>query len=129
MNRIITTIVFLLSSLVVLKGAVAQQHAVRVAIPFGFSASGTQMPAGTYTIATQNGLTSITENSTGKLTFVTAIPIIDNLPFDSKLVFSTYGDQHFLRKILCPGINISLELLPSKPEIRTRVQTASNSGD
>jgi hypothetical protein len=129
MNRIITTIVCTLASLVVLNGAVAQEPAVRVVIPFDFSASGTQLRAGTYTIATQNGSTTITEDSTGESRFLRTIPFSDNLPDDSKLIFSIYGDQHFLRKILCPSLHMSLELMPSKPEIRARVQTASNSSE
>src|SRR5580658_2738631 len=126
MNRIITTIVCTLASIVLVNRAAAQQPTVRVVIPFAFSASGTQLPAGTYTIATQNGFTSITNDGTGESTFLRVIPFIDNLPDDSKLVFSAYGDEHFLRKILCPGFHMSLELVPSKPESRAR---ASNSGD
>ena len=129
MKRIITTIISMLASLVVLSGASAQQHAVRVTIPFDFTASNTQLTAGNYTIATQNGLTLITKNSTGESAFVRAIPVIDNLLDESKLVFSTYGDQHYLRKILCPGLNMTLELLPSKPKTKAPVMTASNSGN
>lgn len=129
MNRIITTAACILASLIVVNGAPAQKHAVRVDIPFDFSASGTQLPAGSYTIATQNDFTSITQNSTGKTTFVSAIPVTDNLPNDSKLVFSVYRDQYFLRKILCPGLNVSLEFLLSKPELKARLQTVNNSGD
>lgn len=133
MKRILTIILCTLAGLVGHNGAVAQQqHAVRVVIPFDFTASGTQLPAGAYTIATQNSLTLITENSTGKSAFVSSIPVIVNLPGDTKLIFSTYGDQHFLRKILCPGLDMNLEFLPSKSETRARVQTAmqtaSNSG-
>lgn len=127
--RIITTIVCALASLVVVNGAAAQRPAVRVVIPFDFSASGTQLPAGTYTIATRDRFTVITEDGTGKSAVLRVIPFIDDLPDDSKLVFSIYGDQHFLRKILCPGFNMSLELVPSEPEIRARVQTAGNPGD
>jgi hypothetical protein len=126
MNRIITTVISMFASFVVLNGATAQQHAVRAVIPFDFSVEGTQLPAGTYTIATKDGLTSITENYSGKFTFVTVAPAIDNLPNDSKLIFSTYGGQHFLRKVLCPGANMSLELVPSKDERIARVQTGSN---
>lgn len=129
MNRIITTIVCTLASLVGLNSAAAQEPAVRVVISFDFSASGTRLPAGTYTIATQNGFTLMTEDSTGKSIFLRTIPFIDNLPDDSKLIFSIYGDQHFLRKILCPGLHMSLELVPSKRETRARAQTASSSGD
>lgn len=127
MKRIITIIFGMLAGLVVLNGAAAQQHAVRVAIPFDFSASGTQLTAGTYTIATENGLTRITKDSTGQSAFVSAIPVIDNLVDESRLVFATYGDQRFLREILCPRLNMTLELLPSKPETKHRVLTASNS--
>ena len=128
MNRVITTIICTLASFVALNGAAAEKHAVRVDIPFDFSASGAQLPAGIYTIETENGFTLITKGSTGESTFMRAIPLIDNLPGDSKLVFSPYGDQHFLRKILCPGINMTLEILPSKLEIRAQAQKVSNAG-
>lgn len=126
MNRIITTILCVLASLATVNGAAAQQRAVRVVIPFDFSASNAQLPAGSYIIATENGFTSITKSGTRKKAFVTAIPVFDNQSDDSKVIFSTYGDQHFLRKVLCPEINMSLELLPSKAEIKARVQSANN---
>lgn len=129
MKRIITAIAYTLASLVVVAGATAQQPAVRAVIPFDFNASGNELPAGTYTIATRNGFTVITKDSSGESAVLRVIPFIDNLPDDSKLLFSTYGDQHFLRKILCPGLHMSLELVPSEPEIRARMQTASNPGD
>lgn len=121
MNRIITTIICTLVSLVALNGAAAEQPAVRLVIPFNFSASGIHLSAGPYTIATENGSTLITKKSTGESTFVRAIPVIHNLLDESKLVCSTYSDQRFLRKILCPRLNMTLELVPSKPEIRGRV--------
>jgi len=126
MNRIITTVVSMLASFVVLNGATAQQHAVRAVIPFDFTAAGTQMPAGTYIITTKDGLTSITEKSTGKFTFVAVAPVTDNQTGDNKLIFSTNGEQHFLRKVLCSEFNMNLELLPSKAEIGARVQPGNN---
>ena len=126
MNRLITAVVSTLAGFVVLNGAAAQQRAVRAVIPFDFTAAGTQMPAGTYTIKTKDGLTSITENSTGKFKFVAVAPVTDNPTDGNKLIFSTYGEQHFLRKVLCPELNMSLELLPSKAEIRARVQPGNN---
>ena len=129
MRRIITTVVCTLACFVMPKGAAAQRPSVHVVIPFDFSASGAQLPAGTYTIATKNGFTVITKDDTGKSAVLRTIPFIDNLPDDSKLIFSTYGDQHFLRRILCPGLSMSLELVPSDLEIRAPVRTASNSGD
>ena len=129
MNRI-TIILCMLASLITLNGnATAQQHAVRVLIPFDFSVAGAHLPAGAYTIATQNGLTSITKNDSRKSTYVKTIPVFDNEANDSKVVFSSYGDQRFLRKILCPHLNMSVELAPSKPEIDARRRTASSPGN
>lgn len=118
MNRIVTTVVSMLAGFVVLNGAGAQQHAVRAIIPFDFTAAGTLMHAGTYTIRTRGGLTSILEDSTGKLTFVAVAPVVDNQSDDHKLIFSNSGEQHVLRQVLCPEINMNLELLPSKSESR-----------
>jgi hypothetical protein len=129
MNRIVTTAVSMLASLVMVNGATAQKRAVRVVIPFAFSASGAELSAGAYTIASEDGFTSIIEDSTGKSMFVSTIPAIDNLQDDSKLVFSTDGGQHFLRKILCPSLNMSLELLPSKPKIKARLERENSSGN
>lgn len=125
MNRIITTVLCMLASFTMLNTADAQRHAVRVVIPFDFSASGVQLPAGAYTIATENGITSITKSGTRDTAFVRAVRVFDNATGDSKLIFSTYGDQHFLRKVLAPGVE-SLELVPSKAEVSARVQTANN---
>src|SRR5215469_16451020 len=120
MRKIITTIVCMLTSLAAVNGAGAQQHAVRATIPFDFSAAGVELSAGTYTIATQNGLTSITKSGTRKAVFVRAKAATGALPDDSKLVFSINGDQHLLQKTLCPEVNMSLELLPSKPEMKVQ---------
>jgi hypothetical protein len=128
MNRVITTIICTLACFVAANGATAEKHAVRVDIPFAFSASGAELPAGIYTITAENGFTVITKNSTRVSTFMRSIPLIDGLPDDSELVLSTHGDKHFLRKILCPGINMTLEILPSKLEIRAQAETVSNPG-
>lgn len=126
MKRIITTIFYILASLVSVSAAKAQAHAVRVVIPFDFSASGAQLPAGAYTIATDHGITSIRKNDTKKTTYVRTVRVFDNLEDDSKLIFSKYGDQYFLRKVLCPEAEITLEFVPSKAEISARAQTANN---
>lgn len=118
MNRIVKTVVSMLAGFVVLNGAGAQQHAVRALIPFDFTAAGTLMHAGTYTIKTSGGLTSILEDSSGKSTFVAVTPVVDNQQDDHKLIFSTNGEQHVLRQVLCPELNMNLELLPSKSESR-----------
>jgi hypothetical protein len=128
MKQIITTIVCLLASLATVNGAAAQQHAVRAFIPFNFSAAGAELPAGNYTIATQYGLTWITKNGSGKRLYVKARPANGAQPNDSKLIFSNSGDRVSLQKVLCPQINMSLELLPSKSAIKNQAQ-AGNPGN
>ena len=129
MNRITTTIVCIFAGLFAVNHVAAQRHSVRVIIPFDFTASGAQLSAGSYTIASQNGFTWITNDGTQKSTFVTAIGVADTMPDESKVIFSSYGDKHVLRKILCPGVNMSLELLPSKHATKAQPQLASNSGE
>jgi len=129
MNRIMTTIISTLAGFALLNGAAAQERTVRAVIPFDFSAAGAELPAGTYTIATQYGLTWITQNGSGKRLYLKAKPADGALPDDSKLIFSNSGDQISLRKVLCPQINMSLELVPSKAGTRTQVQPVSNPGN
>jgi len=129
MRTIITTIVCILASLAAVNGAAAQTHSVRVVIPFDFSASGSQLPAGTYTIANQYGLTWITKSGSREATYLRATPATDSQPDDSRVVFSISDGQIFLQKILCPQINMSLELLPSKSAIRTQAHRVSNQGN
>jgi len=129
MNRIMTTILGTLAGFAVLNGAAAQQHAVRAVIPFDFTAAGAVLPAGNYTIETQNGLTWITRSGSAERVFVTAKPATGALPDDSKLIFSTSGDHVSLQKILCPQVNMSLELLPSKSAIKAQAKRAGNQGN
>ena len=129
MNRIMTTIISALAGFAVINGAAAQQHAVRAFIPFNFSAAGAELPAGNYTITTQYGLTWITQSGSGKRLYVKAKPANGAQPNDSKLIFTNSGDDISLRKVLCPQINMSLELMPSKAGTRTQVQPVSNPGN
>jgi len=129
MNRIMTTILCTLAGFAVLNGAAAQQHAVRAVIPFDFSAAGAVLPAGNYTIATQNGLTWITKSGSAERVFVKAKPATGALPDDSKLIFSISGDQISLQKILCPEVNMSLELLPPKSATRAQAQRVTPLGN
>jgi hypothetical protein len=128
MKRIIVTALIVLASLVVVDKAPAQRLAIKAAIPFSFNAAGTQLPAGNYTIRTEGGFTYMVRDDGRRWWLVNTSPLVDKTPQDRKLVFSIYGDQYFLQKILYPGSNMSLEFSPSKAEIKARHQIENGPG-
>ena len=120
MKKNIVTALFVLASLVIVDNAPAQKHELRATIPFTFSAAGTQLPAGSYIIREDGGFTYMIRNDGRRWSFVNTSVVVDNKPQDRKLVFSVYGGQHFLQKILCPSSDMSLEFPPSKAELLVR---------
>jgi hypothetical protein len=128
MKRIIVTALIVIASLVVVDKAPAQRLAVKVVIPFSFNAAGTQLPAGNYTIRTEGGFTYMVRDDGRRWWLVNTSPLVDKRPQGRKLIFSVYGGQYFLQKILYPGSNMSLEFSPSKAEIKARQQTENASG-
>jgi hypothetical protein len=128
MKRIALTVLIVLAGLVVVEKAVAQSTVVKVDIPFSFSAAGAQLPAGNYTIRTERGFTYMVRDDGRRWWLVNTSALIDKKPHDTKLVFSVYGDQYFLQKILYPGANMSLAFSPSKAELNARQQIENGSG-
>ena len=128
MKRIALTALIVLAGLVVVEKASAQATVVKVDIPFSFSAAGAQLPAGNYTIRTENGFTYMVREDGRRWWLVNTSALIDKKQQDTKLVFSVYGDQYFLQKILYPGANMSLAFLPSKAELKARQQIEKVSG-
>jgi hypothetical protein len=121
MKRTIATALFALASLITVGTATAQDHRIRVKIPFNFIADGTALPAGTYTISSADHLTVLIQNGKQHVTMLSSAPGDDNQFGKGKLVFNTYADQYFLRKILCPNAHLNLELPASKAEKRAKL--------
>ncbi len=122
MKWITTLAFFALASLVTVGSAAAQDHKIRAIIPFAFNVGNKILPAGKYTIASENSFVAI-RNDKRTVTVLTTAPTDD---FGAnKLIFHKYGDQFFLSKVVFSDAHLNLELAVSKTEKRSRLQQAN----
>jgi hypothetical protein len=116
MKRITVTALFSMATFITLGSAFAQAQTVEAKIPFAFVVQNRVLPAGTYRIKSV-GTNLIEIGTRGKSILETTTYADANGPeSDGKLVFSKYGDQYFLREILCESATLSSALLPSRLE-------------
>ncbi len=128
MKRITAIAFCALASLVTAGSAMAQEHAVKATVPFDFAVGNSHLPAGTYTISsTDPGSSSGVEirSDSGKITVLTSAFADGKQSKTGKLVFDKYGDQYFMREILCSDVDMNLELPVSKAEKQAKQQVAS----
>jgi len=120
MNRISAIAFLAAASLATCAGAIAQQPGLTANIPFNFTVGNTWMPAGEYTISLPTR--QVLELRTGShIALVVSSQSNDESNSGSKLVFDRYGDQYFLRKVLCPKVySLNLAIAASKAEKRAR---------
>jgi hypothetical protein len=126
MKRITATALFALATLVA-GTAVAQNRGVKANVPFDFTVGTAHVPAGIYTI-NSTGSQNIIElrNESGKVHIFGAGYAGGKNTETSKLVFDKWGDQYFLREVLCAHGDMSVELPVSKAEKRLQQLQASN---
>lgn len=120
MKRIFTIAFVLLAGLVVAESATAQDREIRTNIPFDFDTGSTRLPAGTYRIIAGYPRRIIFQNGDYIATMVYNIPAEIDRSEDDRLIFDRYGDQYFLRKILCPRLHLNMEFPESKREEKVR---------
>lgn len=113
MKRIIAILFFALASLVTINNANAQDHTMRVTIPFNFIAGRTHFPAGIYRISSSD-LIAVAIQNDRQAAFILRSAVAEEHPQSGKLVFYRYADQYILKKILSPGAHMYLELPASK---------------
>ncbi|MBV8675265.1 MAG: hypothetical protein JOZ33_17710 [Acidobacteriaceae bacterium] len=122
----ITAIAFFALATLVAGSAMAQDHAVKAAVPFDFTVGNAHVPAGTYTIwSTGSANTIELRNDSGTITIFGSVYAADKTSQRGKLVFDKYGDRYFLRDILCSSVAMNLELPVSKAEKNVQRQQAS----
>ncbi|MBV8437598.1 MAG: hypothetical protein JOY95_08820 [Silvibacterium sp.] len=126
MKRITAIALFALATLVA-GTAGAQDHAVKANVPFDFTVGNAHVPAGIYTISS-TGSQSIIElrNESGKVNIFGSGYADGKSSETSKLVFDKWGNQYFLREVVCAHGDMSLELPVSKTEKRVQLLQASN---
>jgi hypothetical protein len=128
MKRITAIAIAALASLVTAGSAVAQGHAVQATVPFDFAVGNSHLPAGTYTITSPDSRGStglVIRSDAGRITVLTTAYADGKQSKNSKLVFDKFGDQYFMREILCSNSDMNLELPVSKAEKKAAQQQAS----
>jgi hypothetical protein len=102
MKRIFAIALFLATSFMTARAALAQDVAVHVDVPFSFNVNTTTLPAGKYTIFAdldQPAVLTIRDQTNA----IVAVNLAINDPSGSgkagRLVFNHYGDQYFLNEI------------------------------
>ncbi len=128
MKRImsITSIaLFALVSFVTVGSISAQERAVKANVPFDFTVGDKLLPAGTYTISAENTNVIKIQNSAKHVTLLSTATSDGKESKTGELVFNKYGDQYFLREILCSSADMNMAVPTSKQEKRARVQEAS----
>ena len=128
MKRIIAIVFLALASLSTVRSAIGQVHTVRATIPFDFRADGTLLPAGTYTITSQDLIAVLINNGKQNATILSKDPANDDRSEYDKLIFNRYGDQYFLSKILCSYAHMNLEFPVSKIEKDARLRETNLQG-
>jgi hypothetical protein len=115
-----------IASFITVSGVFAQQQAAVANVPFSFTVRDKTLPPGTYVIQSPEAGLVLIQNrarTVAVMTIVAHESTVDQKG-PGKLVFSQYGDQYFLREILCPAAAMSDVLPTSKQEKRARVMEA-----
>jgi len=128
MKRItsITSIaLFALVSFVTVGSISAQDRAVKANVPFEFTVGNTLLPAGNYEITVANQNVIEIKNTDRHVAILTTTTNDGNEATKSELVFNKYGDQYFLREVLCTQAAMNMAVPASKQEKTARAQEAS----
>jgi len=128
MKRIasITSIaLFALVSFVTVGSISAQEQAVKANVPFDFTVGDKLLPAGTYTISEENANVLKIQNRDRGVAILALATSDGNESKTGELVFHKYGDQYFLREILCSQASLNMAVPASRQEKRARAQEAS----
>ena len=107
-------------------GVLAQERVLTASVPFNFTACGQHLPAGKYTISSpSSGVVQIKSADGQIVTGLVAVRSNHESDGGSELIFNRYGDQYFLRRILCPSTaRLNLDIPSSKSEETSRMREA-----
>jgi hypothetical protein len=106
-------------------GARAHAQELRFNVPFDFIVENQVIPAGTYWVSrvAQNAI--MIDTPDGRFHAMTSTFADDKQSYGvAKLIFAKYGNQHFLREVLCSDVSMNLEIPKSTLEKQARIQEA-----
>jgi hypothetical protein len=125
MKRIITIAVFAFTVILSVGRTLAQVPAIRVDVPFNFTAGDKLLPPGLYTITLASaGIIEIRNRDQHISIGTTVLPDNRKSENGGELVFARYGNQYFLREILCDSAAMNVNLPATRSEKRVRMQEA-----
>ena len=125
MKRITASALIAFASFAAAGSALAQDRAAQATVPFDFTAGDKLLPPGTYIITPQDYGVIMIQNPRRNITVLTTTTFDSREPRSGgKLVFNKYGDQYFLREVLCASASLSVDLPQSKQEKRAHLQEA-----
>ena len=98
--------------------ALAQPQILAAEIPFAFTVENATLPAGTYEIRQVDSWEFVLSDAMGvvKVAFVTEPAERLDRASAGELIFSVYGDKHFLSKMWFPGAMEGYELARPRAE-------------
>jgi len=130
MNRISAVTLLAVASLATCGRAIAQQPIIKANIPFNFTVGNTWMPAGEYTISSPfPHIVQLRSADNAKTAEIVSTQGYNESRSGSKLVFDKYGDQYFLRHVLCPSVaSLNLDVPQGKAEKEARSHSLEAKG-
>jgi hypothetical protein len=123
MKRIVAITLFVAASFLGARTANADDHGIRVSVPFNFTVNNTSLPAGKYTIESDLSRPSmliIRDESNSIKAIDYGMSDTSGMGKTGMLLFHHYGDQYFLSEIHFATRSKAIFLPASKPERRAR---------
>ncbi len=125
MKRIMAVVLYSIATFITFGSALAQAQTLQAKIPFDFVVRGKVLPAGTYRIhAVGSNLIEVRARDNSIVETSTTHANNRGPVTDGTLVFYKYGEQYFLREILCDSANLSSALPASKLEKLAQIREA-----
>jgi len=130
MNKISAVTLLAIASLAACGSAIAQGSNIKANIPFDFTVGNTWMPAGEYTISSPfQHIVQLRSADNARTAEIVSTQGYNESRSGSKLVFDKYGDQYFLRHVLCPSVaSLNLDVPQGKAEKEARSHSLEAKG-
>jgi hypothetical protein len=121
----ITALAFLTAALISIGTVSAHAQVVKFNIPFDFIVDNQVLPAGIYGVSQATQSAILIKTWDGRFHAMTSIFADDKQSYGvGKLIFAKYGNQYFLREVLCSDVSMNVEIPKSTREKQARIQEA-----
>jgi hypothetical protein len=122
----IPALAFLTAALISMGNACAHAQAAGFKVPFDFTVGNQVLPAGAYQVGyypTKNAILIRSQDQRFHAFIATHLADPSSTR-DGEVVFTKYGNQYFLREVLCSHLSMNVEIPKSTREKRARIQEA-----